>query len=45
MDNLNWLKWIIVKKQGDGMALSTEDVPGKNGRSSGAAPRAKEVKK
>jgi len=26
-DNLNWLKWIIVKKQGDGMALSTEDVP------------------
>ena len=27
MDNENWLKWIIVKKQGDAMTLSTEDVP------------------
>jgi succinate dehydrogenase/fumarate reductase flavoprotein subunit len=27
MDNENWLKWIIVKKQGDDMKLSTEDVP------------------
>jgi succinate dehydrogenase/fumarate reductase flavoprotein subunit len=26
-DNENWLKWIIVKKQGDNMTLSTEDVP------------------
>jgi succinate dehydrogenase/fumarate reductase flavoprotein subunit len=26
-DNKNWLKWIIVKKQGDEMTLSTEDVP------------------
>jgi succinate dehydrogenase/fumarate reductase flavoprotein subunit len=26
-DNENWLKWIIVKKQGDNMVLSTEDVP------------------
>lgn len=26
-DNDNWLKWIIVKKQGDAMTLSTEDVP------------------
>jgi succinate dehydrogenase/fumarate reductase flavoprotein subunit len=27
MDNENWLKWIIVKKQGDSMEFSTEDVP------------------
>ena len=26
-DNKNWLKWIIVKKQGDEMTLTTEDVP------------------
>ena len=26
-DNENWLKWIIVKRQGDKMTLSTEDVP------------------
>ncbi|NLO48538.1 MAG: FAD-binding protein [Clostridiales bacterium] len=26
-DNKNWLKWIIVKKQGDNMILTTEDVP------------------
>jgi len=27
MDNENWLKWIIVKKQDGAMTLSTEDVP------------------
>ena len=27
MDNKNWMKWITVKKQGDAMTLSTEDVP------------------
>jgi succinate dehydrogenase/fumarate reductase flavoprotein subunit len=26
-DNKNWLKWIIVKKQGGEMTLRTEDVP------------------
>lgn len=26
-DNANWLKWIIVKKQGEDMSFSTEDVP------------------
>jgi succinate dehydrogenase/fumarate reductase flavoprotein subunit len=26
-DNQNWLKWIIVKKQGDEMTFVTEDVP------------------
>jgi succinate dehydrogenase/fumarate reductase flavoprotein subunit len=26
-DNQNWLKWIIVKKQGQEMTLTTEDVP------------------
>lgn len=26
-DNENWLKWIIVKKQGDEMTFATEDVP------------------
>ncbi len=26
-DNANWLKWIIVKKQGKDMNFSTEDVP------------------
>jgi succinate dehydrogenase/fumarate reductase flavoprotein subunit len=26
-DNENWLKWIIVKKQGENMSFSTEDVP------------------
>ena len=26
-DNENWLKWIIVKKQGDEMTFTTEDVP------------------
>ena len=26
-DNKNWLKWIIVKKQGDDMVITTEDVP------------------
>ncbi|HHU30933.1 MAG: FAD-binding protein [Bacillota bacterium] len=27
MDNKNWLKWIIVKKEGDTMKFSTEAVP------------------
>ncbi|NLA83794.1 MAG: succinate dehydrogenase/fumarate reductase flavoprotein subunit, partial [Clostridiales bacterium] len=27
MDNKNWLKWIIVKKDGDTMKFSTEAVP------------------
>jgi succinate dehydrogenase/fumarate reductase flavoprotein subunit len=27
MDNKNWLKWIIVRKDGDTMKLGTEDVP------------------
>ena len=27
MDNKNWLKWIIVKKNGDKMRLYTEDIP------------------
>lgn len=26
-DNENWLKWIIIRKEGDGMALFTRDVP------------------
>jgi succinate dehydrogenase/fumarate reductase flavoprotein subunit len=26
-DNANWLKWIIVKRQGDEMTFTTEDVP------------------
>ena len=26
-DDKNWLKWTIVQRDGDGMALSTEPVP------------------
>ena len=27
MDNKEWLKWIIVEKDGEGMKISTEDIP------------------
>ena len=26
-DNEHWLKWVLIRKQGDGMTISTEDIP------------------
>lgn len=27
IDNMNWLKWIVLKQESGGIALSTEDIP------------------